>query len=210
LLLGAKAQDTQQIVYVTQQQESRQSKTQQSEQDETTRKQEQLLRLQRMEQQVHASIDKALKQALEKALRAVCNELEACQGAVYLADEAEGKRFIELQAGYAYYQPESQRLIYEFGEGLAGQVAKEGQLINLTSVPDNYITVLSGLGKASPNHLIIAPIIDESDPTIHTVRGVIEIASFKVFSTYEEELVRKAASALGKFIHEHTTSPTTA
>jgi hypothetical protein len=202
LILGSKGQNTQQVVYVTQRQEQQQSNVQQSEQDEEAKKLQQQQRFQRMEQQVHASGSKEIKQALEKALRAVCNELEACQGAVYLADEAEGKRFIELYAGYAFYLPESQRLTYEFGEGLAGQVAKEGKMINLTSVPDNYITVLSGLGKASPNHLIIAPIKDDNEPATNGILGIVEIASFTAFSAHEEELVRKAVAAIGKLIQE--------
>jgi hypothetical protein len=149
-----------------------------------------------------AGKDKEVQLVLEKALRIFCTELEACQGALFLTDESEGKHYIIFCAGYAYYMPESQRLRYEFGEGLAGQVAKEGQMVNLASVPDHYITILSGLGKSSPNHLLIAPIKHLES---QEVCGVMEIASFKAFTRVEEELVEKISFAFAKLLGNRTT-----
>jgi hypothetical protein len=160
-----------------------------------------LIRLQKIEQILQESSGKDVPKVLEKALRIFCTELEACQGALFLAEESEGKSFIEFCAGYAYYLPESQRLRYEFGEGLAGQVAKEGRMVNLASVPDHYITILSGLGKSSPNHLIIAPI---KHPDNQEVCGVIEVASFKAFSTSDEELIEKVSFAFAKLLRDYT------
>ncbi|MBC7920095.1 MAG: GAF domain-containing protein [Ferruginibacter sp.] len=129
---------------------------------------------------------------LERVLRTLCNQLEACQGALFLTTESEGRWFIDFRAGYAYGLPESGRLRFEFGEGLAGQVAKEGQGVHLSSVPDHYIVVLSGLGKASPNHLIIAPIPGSGE--LAPVAGVLEIASFRAFTAADEELIRRVAA----------------
>jgi hypothetical protein len=154
-------------------------------------------RLRKVEQMLSVAPDKDLRSTMEKALRSFCTELEACQGALFLTEHAEGKKFIEFCAGYAYHLPDSQRLRYEFGEGLAGQVAKEGLLVNLSSVPDNYITILSGLGKSSPNHLVIAPLrhADSSE-----VLGVMEIASFKPFGPADEELIAQVAAAFAQVI----------
>ncbi|MES2733221.1 MAG: GAF domain-containing protein [Bacteroidota bacterium] len=162
-------------------------------------------RLQKIEQMVQSAVSKDSKQTMEKALRYVCTELDACQGALFITEESEGKRFIEFSAGYAYYLPESQGLRYEFGEGLAGQVAKEGKMINLSTVPDNYITILSGLGKSSPSHLVIAPIIDsEKTNEEHTVvLGVMEIASFNAFTAAEERLIEGVSLILAKVLRAH-------
>ena len=112
---------------------------------------------------------------LEKVLWKVSNDLEAVQGAVFLTKQKDKDiKVIELFAGYAYYLPESKILTYEFGEGLAGQVAKDGRLVNISSIPEGYISVISGLGKSSPTNLILVPVKNEQEKVL----GVIEIASF--------------------------------
>jgi putative methionine-R-sulfoxide reductase with GAF domain len=80
--------------------------------------------------------------------------------------------------------PESKTIKYEFGEGLAGQVAKEGRKINIDNVPEGYITIISGLGAASPNHLLIYPVMQDDQ-----VAAVVEKASFKPISEEDERLV---------------------
>ena len=131
--------------------------------------------------------------ALELALRTVCNQLEASQGAVYVAKEDQQRRFIEMRASYAYMKPDSQTVRYEYGEGLAGQVAKEGIAANISKVPEGYIKVLSGLGQATPKHLLLIP-VKEKDKVI----GVVEIASFTAFKSQDQELSSQAFALLGK------------
>lgn len=134
---------------------------------------------------------------LEKALRATCNQLQASQGAIYVSVEKEGIRSLELRAGYALMKPESQVLSYEYGEGLPGQVAKEGMVLNLNKVPDNYIKVLSGLGSASPKNLLLVPVrINEK------VAGVVEVASFTAFHKQHEELVKQSFEIMARIIEE--------
>lgn len=120
---------------------------------------------------------------LEACLRAVCNELEASQGAVYVSVIAE-QRFLDMQASYAYIKPDSARIRYEYGEGLPGQTAKEGQLRNLNNVPEGQLQITSGLGKATPTQLLLVPIFHEEQ-----VVGVVEIASFTAFKKAHEQLV---------------------
>lgn len=130
---------------------------------------------------------------LETALRIVCKQLEASQGAVYVAAQGQSKRFVELRASFAYMKAESEYVRFELGEGLPGQVAKEGLLINLQAVPDGYIKILSGLGQASPSNLLLVPVAGKEQ-----VIGVVEIASFTAFSKKQEEITRQAFSMLAK------------
>lgn len=138
-----------------------------------------------------------LKRKLNKILWTVCKELEASQAAIYQTIEKEDKRFIELRATFAYSVPDSQVISFEFGEGLAGQVAKEGRVFNITDVPEGYIKVLSGLGNASPNHLIILPIANENN-----VMGVMEIASFKAFDKETEKFLKELTALTALKISE--------
>lgn len=130
---------------------------------------------------------------LETALRVVCKQLEASQGAVYVAAQGKSKRFVELRASFAYMKAESEYVRFELGEGLPGQVAKESLLINLQAVPDGYIKILSGLGQASPSNLLLVPVTVKEQ-----VVGVVEIASFTAFSKKQEEITRQAFSMLTK------------
>ncbi len=129
------------------------------------------------------------KLKLNNVLNKICNHIEAVQGALYVASSDEKSRYIELIAAYAYHRPESEIVRYEFGEGLAGQVAKEGKLVNINEVPSGYIKVISGLGNTSPNNLLIIP-LKKGDVVI----GVAEIASFKEFRKADISYLEKVFS----------------
>jgi hypothetical protein len=134
------------------------------------------------------------EKALEKALQKICNDLRAAQGILYIANKKHGFNFITFFKGYAYYTPESKVLEYEFGEGLAGQTAKDGRAVLLNRIPEGYMTVVSGLGSASPRSLLIVPIKNSSGETL----GVIEIASFEQFNEAHQSYAQKVATLLGE------------
>ena len=152
------------------------------------------------------------KQKLNNVLNKICNHIEAVQGALYVVTKDKNLKYIELMAAYAYHKPESEEIKYEFGEGLAGQVAKEGKLVNIKEVPAGYIKVISGLGDTTPNNLLIVPLKKGDD-----VIGVVEIASFKafrksdtayleqVFSLAAEKTIVKSADNKGKTIKKTAT-----
>jgi putative methionine-R-sulfoxide reductase with GAF domain len=146
---------------------------------------------------------KELKEQLDNALSVLCNDVEACQGAVFLKKEKEGKRFVQLCSSYAYNLADSATLEYEFGEGLTGQAAKEGKFVKIDAVPDGYIKIFSGLGKSSPSHLVFVPLQQEGE-TI----GVMEIAAFREFTSREEELLKKVSPILSeKIAGKEATNP---
>lgn len=136
-----------------------------------------------------------LKTALGDALQYICKEMNAGQGALYLAGEEAGKRVVELHAGYALPMGESSVLKFEFGEGIVGQVAISGQTIFIDEVPDGYITVLSGLGKSSPKYLLVAPVKSNNG-----VAGVIEIATFVRATEDQRKFVEECAQLMSEKI----------
>ncbi|MCX6180821.1 MAG: GAF domain-containing protein [Bacteroidetes bacterium] len=139
----------------------------------------------------------ALKDFAQEFLWAVAKELEVSQGAFFIAAQRDGIRYLRFVAGYAYHLPESETIEYEFGEGLSGQVAKEGKAINLSTVPDGYISILSGLGKASPNSMIIFP-LKHNDEVI----AVFELASFHAFGKEEEEFLSEVSAKAEQVFNE--------
>lgn len=151
------------------------------------------LQVENLKQRINEQAESRAK--LQTALNGLCNLFQATIGAVYIAKEIHSRRYIEFVAGYAFQLPESQTLLYEYGEGLAGQVAKDGKPINITHVPDGYITVVSGLGKSTPNNMILLPILKQQQ-----VVGVLEIASFLPFTDKDisiaQEVIQFIANAI--------------
>lgn len=136
-------------------------------------------------------------------LKHICNELEAVSGAFYIAHSDTELRRIELVAAYAFALPDSHTLFYEFGEGIAGQVAKVGQKTYIKNIPKGYLNVLSGLGESQPSVLLAVPIQqDNTQKEIkdNPVKGVIELASFKDFTDSEKEYVDKVADLIAKHL----------
>jgi hypothetical protein len=136
-------------------------------------------------------LNRPLKEKIRVLLDGLCKELEASVGAAFMTVKIGEQRYIEFVTGYAYHLPDSQMLRYEFGEGLAGQVAKTGKAIIISEVPKDYITVVSGLGKATPRYMIILPIIANDN-----VMGVMEIASFEPLGDNELNFASEVAHAV--------------
>jgi methyl-accepting chemotaxis protein len=135
------------------------------------------------------------KEALLAGLTAICKQLEAGQGALYGVKETEGKRRVELKTGYALSIGESKVISFEFGEGLIGQAAASGRTLYIDDVPDGYITILSGLGSASPRYLLIVPV-----KRAEQVVGILEIASFTKVTEDQRKFVEESAQLISEKI----------
>lgn len=128
------------------------------------------------------------EEMLQSVLRAVCLQIDAGQGALYVAVEEDSKRFVELTSGYALTMGESTVIKYEFGEGLIGQSAVSGNTLYIDDIPEGYIKIVSGLGSASPTNVLIVPIKQQDQ-----VLGIIELASFTAVSENQRRFVEEAA-----------------
>ncbi|RXI98194.1 response regulator [Anaerobacillus alkaliphilus] len=78
------------------------------------------------------------------------------------------------------------------GEGLVGQCALNNRVILLDHLPSDYIVTKSGLGKASPTHLMLLPIQFEGE-----VLGVLELAKFETFTPLQQRLLEQVCLSLG-------------
>lgn len=105
----------------------------------------------------------------QTVINELCHQLQAGQGAVYVTNN----QVLELRYGYALSRERDATIAYAFGKGLIGRVAAEGRTLYIDKLPEGYVTIFSGLGSASPSHLVIVPVKKENE-----IRGVIEIATF--------------------------------
>lgn len=86
-----------------------------------------------------------------------------------------------LGAGYGYIETETHKKSYKLGEGIIGQVAQTGKVQVLNSIPEDYMTIQSSLGKMAPKGIIVVPCIYEDE-----VLAVIEVGRDGVVT---EELI---------------------
>jgi len=114
-------------------------------------------------------------------------------GIFYIADEA---RNMSLASSYAYQRSNNLSNTIAVGEGIVGQAVKEKQTILMSNVPKDYISVNSGLGQASPNNLMVIPILLEG-----AVKGAIEIGRFGEFDEKAIELISRSNEGIAMAIN---------
>jgi len=136
----------------------------------------------------------------------VINYLKANQGGLFLKNEDDKNDvYYDLIATYAFDRRKFNEKRIHHGEGLVGTCAIEKETIYITDVPQNYISITSGLGGATPNSILIVPLKIEEE-----ILGILEIASFNTFEQYEiefaEKIAQNIASTLSSVkVSEHTT-----
>ena len=124
------------------------------------------------------------------------NYLGAIQGGLFILNNDDAaKPYFQLLAAYAYNRKKFIEKQIAIGEGLVGTCAIEKQTIYLEQVPENYITISSGLGEAKPRSLLIVPLKVEEN-----VLGVIELASFNKFEKYKIEFVEQIGLSIAQTI----------
>lgn len=131
------------------------------------------------------------KEILKTSIQVVCKQLAAGQGAIYLVTEREENKKVELKSGYALGISENATVSFDLGEGLVGQCALTGHTLYIDEIPEGYIKIISGLGSASPNYLLLVPITKDK-----AVTGVMEIASFTPISEDQRKFVEESAQLL--------------
>ncbi len=103
-------------------------------------------------------------------LKSLNHYIDSLQGALYIFNEE--KQLLENTATYAYNRRKYPRKEYRMGEGLVGQCAYEMDFIYRTEIPDNYMSVSSGiLGEQQPRSIVLVPLI-----TNEALQGVMEFA----------------------------------
>ncbi|MBD3289134.1 response regulator, partial [candidate division KSB1 bacterium] len=129
--------------------------------------------------------DTDLESLSQNIIRHITPYIGAQVGAIYLADE---KDILHLTGSYAYSTGENHSCKFRFGEDFVGQCALEKRIMLISNVPDDYLFIRSGLGQRIPRNLMLVPFIYDNRAC-----GVIELASFSEFTTFQQNFMKQAA-----------------
>jgi len=128
--------------------------------------------------------------------RSHIGKIGAIQGAFYVVNDEAGEKKIELRNSYAYTRKKHLKKSFRFAEGLVGQAAIEQDTILRTEIPDEYVSITSGiLGEQKPKSILIVPLITNEE-----VYGVLEFAGFRKFDPSQVKFVQELSLILARTI----------
>ena len=105
-----------------------------------------------------------------RVLQSLNDYIRSTQGALYLYDEQEGT--LTNRATYAYNRRKYVNQVFRMGEGLVGACAYEMDYIYRTEIPEDYVTITSGiLGDQKPASILLVPLIANEE-----LHGIVEFA----------------------------------
>lgn len=137
-----------------------------------------------------------LEKLTDAVIERLVNYTESNIGGLFIVNEDEYEdKYIELQSFYAYDRHKYLQQIIKPGETLVGQCYVENDTIFVSDVPEDYISISSGLGSDKPKNILIVP-LQFNEITY----GVVELASFTVFEDYKKEFVEKISETIASAI----------
>ena len=116
-----------------------------------------------------------LKKLCNDVLETIIKFADFAQGACYVYDEE--KNTLINYATYAYNRKKFIQQEFKVGHGLIGQCAFEKTTIYRTEIPEDYVTIGSGiLGDKKPGSILLVPLVTDDK-----LYGVIELICIKDF-----------------------------
>ncbi len=109
-----------------------------------------------------------IEKLMEEKFQSLSNSIQLVAGLAYVVD----KDVLKLKSTYALTS-ENQKNEIKIGEGLTGQVAKDGLPIEIDIVEQIELEIISGLGNSKPNFLYLLPVFSKKK-----IIGVVELATF--------------------------------
>ena len=148
------------------------------------------LRTGQTELAAHTSGQLGLPQLGRHVLDFLAHRLEVAVATLYVVDDDGSLR---RTAVYGFNeQGVKDKQVFKLGEGLVGETAREKRLKHIRQLPQDYLTVTSGLGHGAPLELVLAPVNNEG-----VVNGVIELGFTHPVSERAKEWLNLIAANVG-------------
>ena len=128
------------------------------------------------------------------ALAFLTSYLDAPVAAFYVREDDGGLKRVAAH-GFTPISAQVERTFYD-AQGLIGHAAAQNQVIQLDDVPPDYLQITSGLGQASPRHVLVVPLHHDGQVT-----GVVEMAFLRPLVKRDLELAAIMANNIGTALH---------
>ncbi|AIQ38402.1 hypothetical protein R50345_29595 [Paenibacillus sp. FSL R5-0345] len=122
-------------------------------------------------------------------------------GALYIRTQDHNRDLLNRTSTYAGNSGITDHRPFLIGEGLVGQCAKEARLMHLQDLPENYISIQSGLGLSAPKSLLLLPVSFSGE-----VVAVVEIATFSPLTEPQIDFLESISNAFGAAINSTISS----
>ena len=132
----------------------------------------------------------AMGQLAQATLDHIARYLDGVVAALYVREDGGAMRRVASYGFSASWAGQEQQ--FGPGESLIGQAVREERMLALDDLPPDYIKVSSGLGRAAPRQLLIAPFRNEGE-----INGVIEIGFLHNTAPREIEFLELMGEAVG-------------
>ncbi|NIE76263.1 response regulator [Pantoea sp. Ap-967] len=126
----------------------------------------------------------------ENILRFFASYLGSVVGAVYVRDE-HGRLVRVATYGLAAEEQAREQVLGDHA-GLLAQAVREGRLLRLDDLPQDYYHLSSGLGSGLPRSALLMPASDDGQ-----INGVLELGFLRPLVERDEELLQRVGGNLG-------------
>lgn len=142
----------------------------------------------------HTIGQQALESLGRSVLEFVARYLDVAVAALYVREDSGDLRRV---AAYGFSaDDEAKGHTFYSAEGMVGQAALANRVMQLDDLPDNYLKIVSGLGRGAPRHVLLVPVHNDGQ-----VNGVVELGFLRALSPRDLEFVNMIANNIGNSIH---------
>lgn len=138
--------------------------------------------------------DMTLQELGENMLNYLVPTLDCQVGAFYCLDFT--STTLKLSSSYAMERRKNLASEFALGESLVGQAGLEKKQILLGRVPEDYLSITSAVGSATPRNVLVTPIIYEDE-----LKGVIELGAFRDFSDDDLAFLADSVRIISVSVH---------
>ena len=116
-------------------------------------------------------------------------------GSIAVGEGADGSYELQLLGSYGYTFG-AMPTTFAPGDSLIGTAAVEKRTILMENAPAGYLKITSGLGEATPTHVVVLPVVFEG-----MTLGVIELAAFQPFTQIQKDFLSQIAEMIATSVN---------
>lgn len=110
---------------------------------------------------------------------------------IYIIEQENEKNRLKSISTFGVEEKYAFEKYIDYGEGIVGTVAMERKVQYFRVIPDDYKTIITGLGDMKPKSILLQPLEYENE-----FFGIIEIAFLRYLDDYEIEYFKKVSSEI--------------